>query len=55
MAKVTLDNFEDESQIDNGFDLDNYGLALDRWLLCGEDAEKHMQRPPPAAQVACWH
>lgn len=36
MAKVTLDNFEDESQIDNSFDLDNYELALDSYLLCCE-------------------
>lgn len=33
MAKVTLDNFADESQIDDSFDLDNYELALDSYLF----------------------
>lgn len=29
MDKMTLGNFEDESQVDNGFDSDNYDLPLD--------------------------
>lgn len=33
MAKVTLDNFADESPIDDRFDLDNYELALDSDLF----------------------